>query len=281
MPRPRKADAAVTPPPAGPTPPPAAPAWRAWLVQLALPLAAGSALLAGLVMLGARARDALRQQGACTAAFAELECEPPPGLTRAEFLDEVQYLAHLPDRLDLLEEDWCGRVAAALALHPWVGAVRRVERRPGGRMRAVLAYRTPVLVVAGAGRAVDAAGVLLPQSAPQEGLPVLRSAVPDPAGGPGRRWGDPSVEGSAMVAGLLGPHLAALGLRGCLLEVQGGRLVLQTPAARVVWGRLPGRERPGEATAAQKLRRLLDGPALTGQEHDLRPAGGVKRRRLE
>ena len=50
--------------------------------------------------------------------------------------------------------------------------------------------------------------------------------------------------GAAVVAGLLLPHLHALNLEGCVVELDRGDLVLVTPAARIVWGRARGRNGP-------------------------------------
>src|SRR5947209_766522 len=104
-------------------------AWK-WLVQLGLPLAAGAGLIAGLLVLAARARDDLARRGGPVIAFTDVECEPPPGLSRQDFLQEAQYLAGLPDRFDLLAEDTLAQLEGGLAVHPWVARVRRVQRLP-------------------------------------------------------------------------------------------------------------------------------------------------------
>ena len=65
--------------------------------------------------------------------------------------------------------------------------------------RIALTYRTPVLAVpvAGAVRAVDRHGVLLPKSARTEGLPVFKEKAAPPTGPAGTRWGDEAVERAA------------------------------------------------------------------------------------
>jgi hypothetical protein len=253
-------------------------ALRKWLFHLMLPLAIAAALVAGVVVLGRWARDDLRRSGEHTIAFTEIECDPPEGMTRAEFLEEVQYLANLPDRVNLLEQDANALMVAGLSLHPLVAQVKRLEVLPGRRVRAVLVYRMPVLVVARLGRVVDRNAVLLPQSAQKQGLPVLAMRVSPPLGGPGQTWDDDTVKAAAAVAGLLLPHLPTLKLTGCTIEMDRGDLVLRTPQVRIVWGRGPGQERPDEARAEQKVQRLLQRPALEGQEHDLRQAACVQRR---
>ena len=171
------------------TPEPSRPAWSKWLVQLLLPLAAGAGLIAGLIVLGNRARDQLRQEGQDTIAFSDIECDPPAGVTRQEFLEEAQYLADLPDRINLLDPDANARIASGLAEHPWVDRVKLVEQLPFRRVRAELLYRVGVLSVADPGRIVDRHGVLLPASADNKGLPVLRLASPASVGWAGQGLG--------------------------------------------------------------------------------------------
>jgi hypothetical protein len=259
--------------------PPGRAALGKWLGQFLLPLLLGAALLGGLVWAGRLARDRLRERGEHTVAFTDLECDPPPGLTRRELLEEAQYLARLPDRLNRLAPETPDRIAEALALHPWVARVERIEQLPDGRLRAAVTYRVPALAIAEPARAVDRAGTLLPLSARRDGLPVLTEAGPPP-GAPGQAWPDPRVKAAARVAHLLGPHLQELGLAGCRVEVREGEVTLRTARAVVRWGSPPGKEKSGEADARTKVQRLRDRPRLDGQEHDLRPAAGVVRRSL-
>jgi hypothetical protein len=251
---------------------------RAWLVQLVLPLSAGAALLAVVLLLGGVVRERLRQHGGKVIAFTEIECDPPEGLTREEFLQQVQYLANLPDEINLLDAETSTRIVDALLAHPLVAKVQRVEPLPAGRLRVQLVYRVAVLLVANPAGVVDRDGVLLPSSTQRKDLPVLRARVAYPMAGPGHPWGDETVKAAAAVAGLLHPHLQALRLQGCIIVVDKGDLVIRTASTKILWGRPPGRERPEEARAERKLQRLLERPELDGQEHDLRSATCVHRR---
>jgi hypothetical protein len=247
-------------------------------VQLGLPLLVGAALLVGLLVCGALLREQLRQEGVSSIDFTDIECDPPPGVERQDLLLEARYLAEVPARISLLEPGANETIARALATHPWVAEVKRVEQVPPGRVRVRLVYRVAVLAVAKPPLTVDRHGVLLPQAARREGLPVLHARVAPPRGGPGAAWGDATVKAAAAVAGLLHPHTQALKLAGCRVEVEAGDLVLTTATARILWGQPPGSERPDEVTAEQKVQRLLARPALEGHQHDLRPASGVVRR---
>jgi hypothetical protein len=250
-----------------------------WLLQLGLPLVAGAGLFAGVLYSGGYLGDRLRGRGTLSVAFADVECEPPGGMSRREFLAEAQYLAELPDRLEGLERDTPERIASALALHPWVANVKQVRLLPQGRVEAELQYREPALAVAKPPRAVDGDGVLLPRAARSKGLPTLVTAVAAP-GRPGKRWGDVRVTAAAQVVALLRPRLDALGLAGCRVTVDEGEVALESAKARLLWGRPPDHEKPGEAKAATKLARLPEVGSLAGQEWDVRPAAAVKKRAL-
>jgi hypothetical protein len=173
-----------------------------WTVKsLTLVLGVGL-VLAGVILLGRLALAHLRPLDRYAVAFADIDCVPPPGQSRSEFLDEVQYLGSMPARLRLLDEDLCPRLAECFGRHPWVEKMDHVEITPPGAVRVRLVYRTPVLAVRSGGvvRAVDARGVLLPRSAPTEGLPVFPGSPQPPAGPAGTPWGDPAVEAAARAA---------------------------------------------------------------------------------
>jgi hypothetical protein len=247
-------------------------------VQLVLPLTVGAAFIAVVVLVGAMVRERLRQDGGKVIAFTDIECDPPEGMTQVEFLEQVQYLANVPEQINLLDTDISTRIGEALSAHPLVAEVQRVEKLPGGVLRVQLLYRVAVLAVARPAGVVDRHGVLLPSSAHRKDLPELRTRVTFPIAGPGQPWGDDAVKAVAAVAGLLHPHLQTLKLQGCRVEMDRGDVVLRTPGTKVIWGRAPGQERPEEARAERKLQRLLERPVLDGQEHDLRCAECVHRR---
>jgi len=95
-----------------------------WLTQLVLPLGLAGALLVGVVALGRY----LGERGAIV-SFREVECEPPEGMTRQQFLEEAEYLAGVSPQLSLVH------LLQALTKHPWVLRVKKVQRlrRPGAR----------------------------------------------------------------------------------------------------------------------------------------------------
>ncbi|HXG09317.1 MAG TPA: hypothetical protein VNK04_05965, partial [Gemmataceae bacterium] len=174
-------------------------AMRRRLLEMIVPLLGSTLILLSLTAVGHGTRAALRDR--VTLIFADIDCAPPPGQDRIEFLDEVQYLAGFPDRLPLLDDDLARRLAEAFASHPWVEQVERVEIVAPGRVRVQLAYRTPVLAVRQGNRlrAVDRYGVLLPATAATEGLPVYEASAP-PSGPAGAPWGNEAIECAARTA---------------------------------------------------------------------------------
>src|SRR5438067_6904176 len=94
---------------------------RAWMVTLV----AGLSLLAVLIA-GRLTRDRVRHGDRYTVAFSEIDCAAPPGQDRASFLAEVQYVAGMPDRLSLLDEELAGHLADAFERHPRVGQGEKV-----------------------------------------------------------------------------------------------------------------------------------------------------------
>ncbi len=178
-----------------PEPKPAPPRQR-WLLQGLLFVLVVASFLTGLILLGKWGLEQLRGRERYAIAFAEIDCTPPPGLTRDEFLDEVQYLSRLPPRLGLLDEDLSEKLAGAFARHPWVEKVDGVLLIPPRHVEVKLLLRRPVLAVPTREGlvAVDREGVRLPRNASTAGLPVFEGKAAPPKGAAGTRWGDPKVE---------------------------------------------------------------------------------------
>jgi hypothetical protein len=274
-----------------------------WALRLTLPLILSATFVGGLLGLGQYARDWVGRQDRFSFAFADIECAPPPPLTREAFLGEVQYLAGFPDQAVLLDGELSSRLAAAFARHPWVEKVEKVEVTPPGRVSLTLRHRTPVLTVVlelGQGkssvtwvalregpsgdaarapaRVVDADGVLLPAAAKADGLPLLRGCRSRPTGPGGAAWGDPAVRAAARTAAFLRPHQAQLQVREWRLTREG--LVGSSPRQfRVLWGQPPAEEKGDEPKAEVKVERLLEYCRRHGglarpapQQHDVRTA---------
>ena len=266
---------------------------RRWLIQLGALTVAVALLLVGLVTVGDVTRARLQDLDRYSLAFSEIQCEAPPGQARADFLCEVQYLAGMPGRLRLLEEGVAARLAEAFAAHPWVRRVEQVQILPTHEVRVLLQFRSPSLAVklsrsstTPCVRVVDEQGVLLPTSAPADGLPTLTVEAKTAPNSAGKPWDTPAVSDASRIVALCRPHKP---LRFSALAKDQEGWVLETPGkSRIIWGRAPGAERNDESPAAQKVQRLLvycskyggldltDGP----YELDVRPRTQAVRRPL-
>lgn len=176
-------------------------AMRRRLFKIAVFFLALAGFFAGLILLGQWALDQVRSRDRYYLAFLDIDVDPPPGMERLAFLDEVQYepgaiTASLPDRLNLLDDDLKDRLARTFAKHPWVAEVEEVRLVPPRDVQVRLIYRKPVLAVPMGKimRAVDGEGILLPPQADTRGLPVFSGKASSPAGPAGTPWGDPAVE---------------------------------------------------------------------------------------
>jgi hypothetical protein len=273
---------------------------RKWLIQALTPILCALTLLLGVIVLGRSTRAALRDQDAYAVAFVDIDCHPPEGVARADFLHEVQSVSRLPDRLPLLDEKVTSQLARAFSLHPWVESVSRIHvQNPNSRVQVELVHRRPVLAVCLPGdkfphdgsalvatwsgtsratlvscRAVDRHGVLLPVAAVRSRMPVFTGKVAPPTGRPGTVWGDRGIAAAAATVNFLKPHLDRLQLNDCDIEIVREEVIIRKPGLRVTWGHAPGQEVAGEAAADVKLNRLLDYHAshdgLEGLEHDVR-----------
>jgi len=226
----------------------------------------------------------LQDREAYRLAFADIDCQPPEGMSREVFLNEVCSLASPPKTLHLLDEDLTTRLHRAFLAHPWVESVQTVSldrtsrRRPvQNSVRVEIEYRCPVLAVPapdGGWRQVDRHGTLLPEATAQPHLPVLLTEVAPPTGPIGSHWGDARVTAAAKTAAFLQAHLSQLHLEDSRIEVVEGEVIFCKPGVRVVWGHAPGQEKADEAPAKVKLRRLLeyqqDHDGLESLEHDVR-----------
>ena len=200
-----------------------------WLVQFVLPVSLAIAALGAVVLLGMWLRPPEPTPSEPRTRVADLQVEAPPGLTREEFLEQVQAGAGLPDALNLSEPKQVERLRNAFKSHPWVRLVADLE--PGEkRTRLALDFRRPVLLVRAWGHAVDGEGVLLPKGAEVAKLVVDASKRGNPSGRLGQRC--PEVRELAQIADRLPPRDE---FRGGSLEQDGKNAILVGSGFRVRW----------------------------------------------
>jgi hypothetical protein len=173
------------------------------LMKPLLPILLGTGLLlASVVHAGYFTRARLDGSERFVGNFADIVCEPPPGIDREEFLSEVRYISGFPGKFGLLDSDIAPRLGTAFSKHPWVETVQRVELQAAGPVTVQIQHRRPVLQVVHLGvvRAVDRHAVLLPPSAATKGLPTHETTPAKPPGPVGTQWDDRGVIAAARSA---------------------------------------------------------------------------------
>ena len=155
--------------------------------------------------------------------------------------------------------------------HPWVAGVIRVQKAFPAAITVELQYRQPVAMiqVPGGRIPVDLEAVVLPTAdfspADLELYPLIQNVVPNPVVRPGTAWKDPALMAAVKLAGLLRDQWKPLKLTAISIP----RNVSSSAAAndvslelvtqggsRILWGRPPGSDHPGELQATQKIKRL-------------------------
>lgn len=202
----------------------------------------------------------------------------PPSWVPPGFLRDVVREGELPAELSLLDEQLVDHVAKAFQKDAWVERVVSVRKDFAAGITAVIEYRKPVafVVTETDHYPIDREARLLPPPNLPPGsdeLPVIRNAHSTPHGQLGAAWGDQIVQGAAKLAEILGPSWKKLKLESIQIPdavgTRGGPgetiYELRTiGGSRIIWGRAPGSDHPGELTYQQKVGRLEDYAARNG-----------------
>lgn len=195
---------------------------------------------------------------------------PAPPWIHSDIRAEVFRDASFDGPLSIMDPDLVERIAGAFSLHPWVAKVLKVRKYHPAQVEVDLVYRRPVCMVHTGEELlpVDVNGVLLPEGdfSPVEAVqyPRLEQIVTVPVGPPGTRWGDIRVSGGAQIAALFGPAWHELCLDRIVPSKATGIGFADEPTfelftrggTRILWGRAPGSDLPGEIPAAEKVARL-------------------------
>jgi hypothetical protein len=206
--------------------------------------------------------------------------DAPPWVPRT-FLRQVTRGGDLPDELSMLDARLVDDVAAAFGKHPWVDHVVSVRKEFPHRINVVLEYRKPVAFVMTSTErfTVDKQAVLLPPPdlpPAEDEFPVIRNARSTPPTEAGVTWHDRTIEDAAKIADVLRPVWKKLQLRSIEIpdlpeKSNPNDMVYSlrtTGGSRIVWGRAPGGDHPGELTPEQKVERLEEYLARKGSYSD-------------
>ncbi len=204
--------------------------------------------------------------------FSQIEISPPPERpVPMNLVEQVAEQADLPRELSVLSESLASEVADAFRRHPWVSKVIRVRKSFPSAITVELEYRQPVAMaqVPGGRVPIDIHGVILPSAdfspIDTNRFPVIRAVDSKPHARPGNVWNDPSILAAARLASLLGGKWKSLKLEAISVpritdsSIDPNDVVLELigqGGSRIVWGRAPGSDHPGELEASQKIRRV-------------------------
>lgn len=200
----------------------------------------------------------------------QVHINQPPDWIHTDIRAEVFLDTSLDWPMSIMDEDLNERIRNAFSLHPWVAKVGEVWKQHPARVQVELVYRRPVCMVEVSGRLypVDGGGVLLPggdfSAVEAARYPKLTGVDRVPVGTVGESWGDPVVLDGAGVAEALLPVWQRLKLSRIepssvlatgVAEEHFYTLVTRR-GTRVLWGRSPSTDAPGELPAAEKVARL-------------------------
>lgn len=185
------------PKPIAPAKPRVATHFFALAFKIALALGAVVGLLLGLSYAGKYAGLRVAGDARYRVPIAEVQFDAPAYIDKAAFLTEVRYLANLPEAISSVDPTTPEVLKASFRKHPWIAEANEILVSTDGKLQAKLVFRKPVLAIRTQGekdvRAVDASGVLLPESAPTESLPVLLNLLVPTETATGQKHADSDV----------------------------------------------------------------------------------------
>lgn len=244
---------------------------RSWLLRPRVIL--GILLLAGIVTAYPAIKPYLpnvQGRSEYRVILADIQVTQPPHWVPQDLVEQVIKLAHLPEEGSLLDENLPREVYEAFAMHPWIEEVISARKVPG-TIEVKLNYRRPVAMVqvSGGMYPVDRKGILLPPTdfavSATRLYPRVEGVHSTPQASAGSPWGDPVVEGAARLADELASHWKKFKLAAIQCPQPGadenspeGVYSLGTEGkSRILWGRAPGSDHPGELATDKKISRML------------------------
>jgi hypothetical protein len=109
--------------------------------QVVLTVTGAALVVGGVIAVGELLRDRSPPRPGSQFAVADIDCDPPPGKTRAEFLGEVHYYGRLPESLDAADPETPERLTAAFLKHPKVKDVEKVTIIQPNKVHVVVDFK--------------------------------------------------------------------------------------------------------------------------------------------
>lgn len=233
------------------------------------------ALVAGVCALwpyAAQRLPSLGKRSEYRISFRQIQISPAPDKhIPADLIEQVERIAGFTGELSILDDHLASDIAEAFSRHPWVAKVVRVKKAFPSSISVELEYRRPVAMVqVGTTRIpVDNQAVVLPvgdlSQEECDRLPLVQNILSKPAARPGIIWSDPNLQVAIRLADLLGDKWNALKLeaisvaRHVDLAEAADDVQLELSGlggSKILWGRSPDSDHPGELEPSQKIRRL-------------------------
>jgi hypothetical protein len=201
-----------------------------------------------------------------------IQIDPKPEAPVPEtLLEQVIDSTKLPHEFSILDGTMPAKLAQSIASHPWIATVVSVHQSFPTNVTVRVQYRKPVgmVHVNGGCFPIDATGMVLPpadfSSADLKRYPNIRGLSLPERMQPGNASKNPALFAAARLAGLLAPQWEKLQLESIVVtdhpdaKSHVPRITLELHSdngSRIVWGRDPETQYPGELTPAQKVGRL-------------------------
>ena len=232
-------------------------------------------LLAGVCALwpyAAQRLPSLAKRPEYQTTFSAIRVSPPPsGPVPANLVEQVEQQFEVARELSILDDRLASDIAEAFRKHPWVANVVSVRKSFPAAISVELEYRQPVAMVQvpGGRIPIDLGGVVLPtadfSASDLASFPVIQNITPNSALRPGAVWKDPALLSAAKLASLLRDKWKPLKLEAIFVPRTGdvssdakevSLVLIGQGGSRILWGRAPGNDHPGELEPIQKIRRI-------------------------
>lgn len=115
--------------------------YRGMLLRILATICGAALVIGGIIAAGRWLKDDVRNHDRYRFSVRDIQCEPPPGLTREQFLGEVHYYGQLPETMNVVDEDLTPRLREAFGKHPRVNQVMAVHITAPNHVRVELQYK--------------------------------------------------------------------------------------------------------------------------------------------
>lgn len=115
--------------------------YRGTLLRVLAAVCGAALVIAGIFAAGRWMKEDVRRDERYRFAVRDIECEPPPGTSREQFLGEVHYYGQLPETMNVLDDDLSPRLREAFGKHPRVERVKQINITAPNRVRVVLEFK--------------------------------------------------------------------------------------------------------------------------------------------